>query len=968
MPALELVTPYADTELKDVMHFQSADIMYLCHGSYPVRKLSRTNLNPDIFTLTQVNFDPPATIQDEPTGTDLGGGTLTPGGITGSGITFTAQNSVFLAGDVGRLIVSGGSRGIIKTWVSGTQVTVDIIDNFANTGPIPAANWRLVLSPQTNLDPSGKKKGAFITLTAVADAFRAVDVGKWIALYGGLVKIEQVDSATVAKGTIKAELRDSADDDPGATPAWTLEIAAWSASLGYPVAGCFYQERMWLVMGQKIFGSKTGDFENFAKGSDADAAIIRTISDDQINPILWIKGMRSLQLATGSAAYEVTATNDKALTPSDFNVKLVGTRGSARILPVRTGGVLLYVQFGQRKVRELVFDFVTDKYKSPSLLMLAEHLTQDAYITDVAYQQEPDSIVWALRNDGILLGLVYQEDENVIGWSRHATRGAYKSICVVPRPTYGKDWLWCAVNRIVNDLEETYIEYFEPNAVATGREWNDIQTHSAKLVIPSPSFICSGLDHLEGETVRVIGDGMLFKDSVVASGQITLDPQIAVSKVEIGLDYNSRVIPLEPIVTAEQRGPLMPRGYSEAGVRIRRSLGLSVNGEQLIFRKPEHAQGEQVPLQRGKKCVNNFGYDPFGRVVIEQTLPFPAEVMNVMGTLHIGERSLCDTVDDVSIDAGLGELGLGDAENTATFFASLCGGLANIVDLIQVWNPPSGNWRASWGGVNAKGEVKGVWGPDFASYNTNCTVYEFTKDGRSEIAKPVVPDAPGGNITVVHSDEMSFAMFEAVVTDRVWYFSTADLATFQEYSLDRVTCDIVVKNGNDMYWLVNNAILAADADKRHVLRMAFNDAVIPTTILVDSTTVNANSTSCIDLIRSAGFLWALVATATGPKILKLDKTSIALDTTIDITSLTDAQAIYAISDTQLMIFCNSAGNGVRFYLLNVGSSPTLLNTNFLDSFGGDGFNRWSMVVKDRLIYVGYQGFAGLSTAIHVYCW
>lgn len=70
-------------------------------------------------------------------------GTLTPGAVTGAGVTFTASSPVFVAGDVSaRLIAEAGAARIVS-FVSTTQVVADIETDFANTNPIASGLWRI---------------------------------------------------------------------------------------------------------------------------------------------------------------------------------------------------------------------------------------------------------------------------------------------------------------------------------------------------------------------------------------------------------------------------------------------------------------------------------------------------------------------------------------------------------------------------------------------------------------------------------------------------------------------------------------------------------------------------------------------------------------------------------------------------------------------------------------------------------
>lgn len=648
---LEIETPYNDTDLAELNgEAQSIDVKYLFHRKYPPYKLTR--ITATSFVFAEVLFNSPATIEEEPTGTNLGGGTLTPGAVTGTGVTFTASaDAPFLLSDVGRLIVSGAGRALIVTRPTTTTVTANILDPFASTAAIPASNWRLRLSPQTEIDVEIHKTevGETVLLqTPSLAGFRSQDVGKWVSVFGGQVQINTFNNSSSVTGTIKAQLKDideSADPSLLRTRAWSLDVNAWTAALGYPSCGTFSDERLWIFKGLTVNGSVVGDFENFAKGGSDSDAIARTISDDDIDPIVWAKGMQTLIVGTGSGAFEIRAAAEgQALTPSNCNIKPISARGSARIPPVRIGSLLHYVQLGQRRIREIVFDFTTNRFKSPNIFQFAEHLTESFFLTELFYAAEPDSQEYAIRSDGALLALVYQEEESVMGWAPCSTNGKYKSGCVIPRPSTGKDWIWTIVSR-----ENGYfMEYFEPNRMNPNREWNECETDSAVFATHDEDFVVSGLDHLEGQTVRVIGDGLLYDDAVVEDGEITLSPQIACNLVEVGLDFKSLGLTLEPVVPVEAGGPFISASYLKIGAKVRRSLGLTLNGEQLDYRKPLNAMDKQVPLQKGKVKIANLGYDAFSRIAFEQNLPFPAEVMNIAGVLHVGDQWKVDTEDDAT--------------------------------------------------------------------------------------------------------------------------------------------------------------------------------------------------------------------------------------------------------------------------------------------------------------------------------
>jgi hypothetical protein len=89
------------------------------------------------------------------------------------------------------------------------------------------------------------------------------------------------------------------------------------------------------------------------------------------------------------------------------------------------------------------------------------------------------------------------------------------------------------------------------------------------------------------------------------------------------------------------------------GMRVRHAgPGLTLNVSDslnigLPVRKPYHLMDHAVPLQEGKLCAAQTNWGPFARVAFKQTLPFPAEVMNIIGNLEIGTDWCCDTEDEL---------------------------------------------------------------------------------------------------------------------------------------------------------------------------------------------------------------------------------------------------------------------------------------------------------------------------------
>jgi hypothetical protein len=654
---VDLPTPYDADMIDQLYGFQSADVRYICSdGTLQVQKLQRTDA--EVFSLLQVVFNPPALKEDEPTGTDLNSGNLTLSGTTGNGITVTAANSTFLAGDVGRTIVSGAGRAHVTVFTSATQVTADVLEDFASTTILPA-DWKFEGSPISKANPSSTKENQSITVSFDINTLRAADAKKFLIIYGGTIRIDTVKDARNATGTVLANLNDANANNPAATFEWTLNRARWSAADGFPQCGTFFGDRMMFATKQSVDASVTADFENFARGSADDNAIARTIADDQVNPIIAMSSDNLVQIYTNTGEYFITPSQqDGPLTPKDFNVKPASTNGTRRIKPARSGGQILYAEFGGRAIREQRFNFIDNKYVTPNLSRLADHLTEYNDIKRFDFQQRPWRILWCVRDDGILIGLVYERDEEVVGWFRWTTNGRVKDVCVIPNPALKTDDVYVAVERDLPGGTKTYIEviHTEDLNIAT-REWREHHTDCSMIVTPV-NGILSGLDPLEGMTVWVVGDGMLFNaqrnadgsvssTAVVTGGQITLSPRMdTVAQYEVGLGYNGKIVTLPPIVPKEFGGPLMAVGWETCAVKIRRTLGLSICGEPLPFRQAPDAMQKHIPLKRGNHGVSLARCDEFGRVTLEQNLPFPAEILCVFGIVSVGQEPKLTLEDD----------------------------------------------------------------------------------------------------------------------------------------------------------------------------------------------------------------------------------------------------------------------------------------------------------------------------------
>ena len=295
-------------------------------------------------------------------------------------------------------------------------------------GPMQDAN-----TTDTTLNPGATAVGTGVSLAASAttginggSGFQSTDVGRFVFLHSGYAKITAVADTTNATIEILTTLSAST-----ATADWRL--GAFSDTTGHPSCVTFFEQRLVFAgtteQPQTIFFSRSGDYENMDAnigGTVADDdAIIYTIASNQVNAIRFMTATRTLIIGTAGGEFTVSGGGtDSAITPTNILIKKQSNHGSANVDAISVGNATLFLQRAKRKIRELAYNFDVDGYIAPDMTILAEHISEGG-LTQIAYQQEPNQIVYATRNDGELVGLTYQREQQVTAWHRHIFGGRF---------------------------------------------------------------------------------------------------------------------------------------------------------------------------------------------------------------------------------------------------------------------------------------------------------------------------------------------------------------------------------------------------------------------------------------------------------------------------------------------------------------------------------------------------------------
>lgn len=404
---------------------------------------------------------------------------------------------------------------------SWTLTTIDFLD-----GPYLAQNVGA-----TTLTPSATTGN--ITITASVATFASTDVGRLVRIKHsgtwGYAKITAFTSTTVVSATVVNAF--------GAATAVTIwRLGVWSDTTGWPGSVTFHEDRLFFAGStgspQRLDGSCSSDYENFAPTATdgtvtAANALGFTLNANKVNVIRWMtsdeKGL--LTGTVGGEWYIRAASASEALNATNVTAKRSTSFGSANVQPVEVGKAAVFVQRAGRKVRDMQYYYDVDGFRAPDLSLLSEHITYGG-LTQLAFQKEPQQIVWAVRGDGVLLGLTYERDDESlkVGWHRHemggygdAAQGIAKveSVAVIPSADGTRDELWLVVNRYINGATKRCVEYMKKIFEGYDRQENAFFVDCG-LSLDSPISI-TGITKASPGVVTAVAHGLSNGDKILVS-------------------------------------------------------------------------------------------------------------------------------------------------------------------------------------------------------------------------------------------------------------------------------------------------------------------------------------------------------------------------------------------------------------------------------------------------------------------
>lgn len=653
---VELSTPYTAADLPALRFVQSVDVLYIASGNYPVKKIIRySELSWQISDMSWIQPPMGDLNQNESL-------KVTPSATTGNSITLTASSALFDSADVGNWMeISQRVSGTSVSITSGTSSAIGVGDVWKI---ITHGTWKGTVTVESSMDGGATwleerkytgNEDYNPTETGNVDEYTLMrvkvsttsgtctcDFSAHSYTHTGYVEITSVTDSTHATARVKKRLGATT-----ATAEW--KFSAWDSVGGYPSCAAFFQDRLCFAgtdaFPQRVWMSKSGDYENF--GVDKEAG---TITDDSAvtADLLSLQSFRITHMVAGNDLILLTEGNEwtisgsETVTPTSITPKSQQSYGANEVIPIRSGNRIVYVQRRGSIVRDMGYSYDTDSYAGMDLTLLVRHLVRGYELIDSAFAQEPDSVVYFVRSDGVLLALTYLHEQKVYGWSHIVTDGAVESVCAVSEGN--RDIVYIVVKRTVEGSVVRYIERFAYNP-ESGAQQDYIMMDSAKAYALSGAVTeVTGLSHLEGKTVLAMGDGYLFDPKTVKNGKITIDQASKV--IVVGLPYMMK-LELPNIEMQTRDGTMQGREkvVTHAMFRLTQSFGGEAGPDEttldeMIYDVGRLELGENV-LYSGDLIVTlpAGGFNKNGRVFLRHDKPYPFTVSAIIRAVTFGGTS-----------------------------------------------------------------------------------------------------------------------------------------------------------------------------------------------------------------------------------------------------------------------------------------------------------------------------------------
>jgi len=476
-------TGYPEEDLFTLEYTQSADVLTITHPHHPIKDVTRLadddwSINTQSFAATIAT---PANLASDASGTAFYYKVTAVDAETNEESLPTAEiGSSTETSNLSWDTVTGAGMYNIYKKLNGVFGFIGVAGAEAS----PTFKCDSYLADTTDTPPEDRQPfalGDADNITAISQADPCVvTIGAHTYVVGDHIWIEGITgmtelnnllfyvSAVTATTVALADPHTFVDIDSTAYTAWASGGTVQEAN-NFPATSTYYQQRMMYGFQRNntegIWGSKSGLRKNMMVSTPLqdDDAVTFSIVGRQVNAVKHLLDVGELVVFTASGEWIIQGDGAGILTPSAINPKQQTANGCSDLAPLVVDGNAIYVQARGSIIRDLGYEYESNGYRGSELSIFAAHLFDNYTLVDWAYQQTPHSIVWAVRDDGTLLGMTYIREQQINAWHQHTFGGGVESVCVIPEA--GRDVLYMVVKRTIQGVVHRYIEKLTPRPI-----------------------------------------------------------------------------------------------------------------------------------------------------------------------------------------------------------------------------------------------------------------------------------------------------------------------------------------------------------------------------------------------------------------------------------------------------------------------------------------------------------------------
>lgn len=594
-----LASPYTAAQIPNIQYVQYRFELFITHGEVPVQRLrcdedfSNWNLSAFVFTHPPIDSDNARYPfrKGTPSGKDLGAFIT----FTLDAVSAWSNSTTYLLGDV--VIYSSQYY----------QATHDNSDKQPNTS---TDDWVVV----PNADGAG---------------FAASDVGRYLEVNGGLIKITKFNNVNSVSGEVVKKL-DAVIK--AIERSWVILPQAFNATDGYPRCCTYYKQRLVLANTKKapnkIWFSAVGANGNYLETTEDGDAFSVVSASGLSNSILFLEAQRGVICLTSGGEFMVDS--DGALSPATVNINEHSAYGAySETRPERVGNELLFVQRGGERMRALTYRYEVDGLVSPEISALSSHIGEEHLgINEISYQQEPESLVWCVLGDGKVTSITFNRDQEVLSWAQHDFGGAVKSICSLPTQL-GSDSAFMLIQR----AGSVYLEEI------TFAAYLDSQSN---ITLSNTTISKAQFSHLNNISAYILEDGTVTEIAFTDTGPaLEFDSYMQGKSICIGQLFECVTELFPPELNQNPLSSMMHKAkVDRIAFFFNKTLGAEINGQLIeTFTFEDNLLGPKPPYT-GFHLEEGGHWADLHKVplIITHNKPLPFHMQAVTMQLSINEK------------------------------------------------------------------------------------------------------------------------------------------------------------------------------------------------------------------------------------------------------------------------------------------------------------------------------------------